>query len=167
MTEPLTNLLDKYVPKTALGEKLAALRNAAIANGMPLMTAEEISEELARRRGEVELRTNGIIRRAMTDKLPPQWAIDEAQAIFGKIEFDGYTYGTAYAIAKERATRSTELEQLRRRVTAQRRELRRLNKYYGMYWNGYNRGMNAVATDTLRNKMIKAFGGKAVSEAEK
>ena len=38
----------------------------------------------------------------MTDKSPPQWAIDEAQAIFGKIEFDGYIYGTAYAIAKER-----------------------------------------------------------------
>ena len=43
-----------YVPKTALGKKLVALRNAAIANGMPLMTAEEISEELARRRGEIE-----------------------------------------------------------------------------------------------------------------
>ena len=52
MTEPLTNRLDKYVPKTALGEKLVALRNAAIAKGMPLMTAEEISEEIARRRGE-------------------------------------------------------------------------------------------------------------------
>ena len=47
-------MLDKYVPKTALGEKLGALRNAAIAKGMPLMTAEEISEELARRCGENE-----------------------------------------------------------------------------------------------------------------
>ena len=43
-----------YVPKTALGKKLVALRNAAIANGMSLMTAEEISEEIARRRGEIE-----------------------------------------------------------------------------------------------------------------
>lgn len=38
----------------------------------------------------------------MTDKHPPQWAIDEAQAIFGKVEFSGYIYGTAYVIAKER-----------------------------------------------------------------
>ena len=38
----------------------------------------------------------------MDNKQPPQWAIDEAQSIFGKIEFDGYIYGTAYAIAKER-----------------------------------------------------------------
>lgn len=43
-----------YVPKTALGKKLVALRNAAIANGMSLMTAEEISKEIARRRGEIE-----------------------------------------------------------------------------------------------------------------
>ena len=61
---------------------------------------------------------------------------------------------------------TTELENLRRRVSAQRRELRRLNKYYTMYWNGYNRGMNAVATDTLRGKMIKAFGQPAVRAAE-
>ena len=49
-----TNSLDKYVPKTALGKKLMELRNAAIAKGMPLMTAKEISEELARRREENE-----------------------------------------------------------------------------------------------------------------
>ena len=61
----------------------------------------------------------------------------------------------------------TELEQLLRRITAQRRELRRLNKYYGLYWNGFYRGMNAVATDTLRIKMINAFCSQAVSEAEK
>ena len=102
----------------------------------------------------------------MDNKLPPQWAIDEAQAIFGKIEFDGYTYGTAYVLAKERATRSSELEQLRRRVAAQRRELRRLNKFYRMYWNGFYRGMNAVTMDVLRNKMIKAFGQAAVRAAE-
>ena len=51
MTEPLSNMLDKYAPKTALVAKLMELSNAAIAKGMPLMTAEEISEELARRRG--------------------------------------------------------------------------------------------------------------------
>ena len=63
-------------------------------------------------------------------------------------------------------TDTPELEQLRKRVTAQRRELRRLNKSYKLYWNGYKRGMNAVATDTLRNKMIKAFGQEAVRAAE-
>ena len=60
----------------------------------------------------------------------------------------------------------TELEQLRKRVTAQRRELRRLNKYYDLYWNGYNRGMNAESTVTLRYKMIKAFGQAAKFNAE-
>lgn len=43
-----------YVPKTVLGKKLMELRNAAIAKGMSLMTAEEISKEIARRRGEIE-----------------------------------------------------------------------------------------------------------------
>ena len=33
-----------YIPKTDLGKNLSALRNSAIANGMPLMTDEEISE---------------------------------------------------------------------------------------------------------------------------
>ena len=61
---------------------------------------------------------------------------------------------------------TTELEQLRKRITAQRRELRRLNKYYDLYWNGYNRGMNAEATETLRGKMIKSFGQAAVRSAE-
>ena len=61
----------------------------------------------------------------------------------------------------------TELEQLRKRVATQRRELRRLNGFYRMYWNGFYRGMNAVAVDILRGKMIKAFGRQAVVEAEK
>ena len=43
-----------------------------------------------------------ILDGTMDNRLPPQWAIDEAQAIFGKIEFDGYVYGTAYVLAKER-----------------------------------------------------------------
>ena len=42
------------LPKTALVKRLMELRNAAIAKGMSLMTAEEISEELARRCGENE-----------------------------------------------------------------------------------------------------------------
>lgn len=59
-----------------------------------------------------------------------------------------------------------ELEQLRRRVTAQRRELRRLNKYLGPYWEGFCRGLEAKEAMTLRGKMIKAFGQPAVWAAE-
>ena len=62
---------------------------------------------------------------------------------------------------------ATELEQLRKRVAAQRRELRRLNKYYRMYWEGFDKGLSAKETYTLRGKMIKAFGSQAVSDAEK
>ena len=40
-TEPTMH----YVPKTDFGKKLTALRNEAIANGMPLLTAEEIDEK--------------------------------------------------------------------------------------------------------------------------
>ena len=61
---------------------------------------------------------------------------------------------------------STELEQLRKRVTAQRRELRRLNKYYTMYWNGFHRALYMKEEMDLRGKMIKAFGQPAVWAAE-
>src|SRR4030065_453315 len=39
-----------YKPRTPLGEKLIALRKKAIAKGMLLMDAGEISEEISRRR---------------------------------------------------------------------------------------------------------------------
>lgn len=42
----------KYRPKTALGERLMALRNQAIAKGLKLLDADEIIEEVRRRRGE-------------------------------------------------------------------------------------------------------------------
>jgi hypothetical protein len=42
-----------YRPKTALGERLMALRNQAIAKGLTLLDADEIIEEVRRRRGEV------------------------------------------------------------------------------------------------------------------
>ena len=61
---------------------------------------------------------------------------------------------------------TTELENLRRRVTAQRRELRRLNKYYKLYWNGFHRALHLKEEMSLRGKMIKAFGKPAVSAAE-
>lgn len=47
-----TSVRPAYVPKTALGKELAALRAEAIARGMRLLTADEISEEIAQRRGE-------------------------------------------------------------------------------------------------------------------
>jgi hypothetical protein len=44
----------KYQPKTALGERLMAIRENAIAKGLPLLNADEISEEIRRRRGDIE-----------------------------------------------------------------------------------------------------------------
>ncbi len=40
--------------KTALGEKLRSLRSQAIAKGMPLLSPDEISLEVQRRRGEID-----------------------------------------------------------------------------------------------------------------
>ena len=59
-----------------------------------------------------------------------------------------------------------ELEQLRRRVAAQRRELRRLNKFYRMYCNGFHRALYIKEAMALRGKMIKAFGQQPVWAAE-
>jgi hypothetical protein len=42
-----------YRPKTALGKKLMDLRNQAIAKGLTLLDADEIIDEVNRRRGEV------------------------------------------------------------------------------------------------------------------
>lgn len=41
-----------FVPRTTLGKTLLALREAAIARGLLLLTADEIGNEIARRRGE-------------------------------------------------------------------------------------------------------------------
>jgi len=43
-----------YYPKTELGKKLMTLRNQAIAKGLPLLNADEIIEEISRRRGEID-----------------------------------------------------------------------------------------------------------------
>jgi hypothetical protein len=43
----------KYRPRTALGKKLMALRNQAIAKGLTLLNSNEIIEEVHTRRGEV------------------------------------------------------------------------------------------------------------------
>jgi hypothetical protein len=42
-----------FVPRTALGRKLIALRTRAIKEGMRLLSADEILEEVKRRRGEL------------------------------------------------------------------------------------------------------------------
>jgi len=43
-----------YVPQTPLGRKLFSLRSKAIAKGMPLLSAEEIANEVEIRRGGVK-----------------------------------------------------------------------------------------------------------------
>lgn len=63
-----------------------------------------------------------------------------------------------------------ELSILRRRVRAQRRELKRFNREVSgpkaTYWWGFRNGLEAHAETILRGKMHKAFGYKAVWEAE-
>lgn len=44
-----------FVPRTALGMKLAYLRNRAITSGMRLLTEDEVLEEVKRRRGELNV----------------------------------------------------------------------------------------------------------------
>ena len=65
---------------------------------------------------------------------------------------------------------AVELANLRRRVKAQRKELRRLNKEMGgpkaAYWWGFRKGLDAHGESELRGKMNKAFGYKVVWEAE-
>jgi hypothetical protein len=60
-----------------------------------------------------------------------------------------------------------ELRSLRKRVKAQRAELRRLNKIVGTRWAAFSAGLYAAKMAELRHKMIKAFGYKAVYEAER
>ncbi len=44
----------KYVPRTPLGERLLRLRRRAVNSGMRLISADEVLEEVRRRRGELE-----------------------------------------------------------------------------------------------------------------
>lgn len=53
-TSEISMELHKYKPKTALGKKLLALRQQAIRRGLRLLSAEEIIQEVKRRRGELE-----------------------------------------------------------------------------------------------------------------
>jgi hypothetical protein len=60
----------------------------------------------------------------------------------------------------------SELKILRKRVMAQRAELRRLNKIIESRWAVFSAGLYAARMAELREKMIKAFGHQAVYEAE-
>jgi hypothetical protein len=42
---------ESFTPKTPLGKKLLAIRRNIIADGLPLLTQEEIGREIAERRG--------------------------------------------------------------------------------------------------------------------
>lgn len=53
LEQPEHNELVNYQPKTALGKRLFALRQAHIAKGGRLLNAAEIDEELKLRRGGV------------------------------------------------------------------------------------------------------------------
>ena len=59
MSYPSTEILfpkitEEFVPRTPLGRKLLELRNRAIQAGMRLLNADEVLEEVKRRRGELE-----------------------------------------------------------------------------------------------------------------
>ena len=45
---------EEFRPRTALGAKLLAIRNRAIISGMPLLSEDEVLNEVKRRRGELE-----------------------------------------------------------------------------------------------------------------
>lgn len=63
-------------------------------------------------------------------------------------------------------TEISELNRLRKRVKAQRVELRRLNKIIAPRWAAFSAGLYAAKVTELRGKMIKAFGHQAVYKAE-
>lgn len=45
----------EFVPRTALGRRLAALRRRAVASGLRLLSEDEVLEEVRRRRGELKV----------------------------------------------------------------------------------------------------------------
>lgn len=47
-----SQLVEQYTPRTELGRRLWSIRQRIIASGATLMSAEEIDQELASRRGE-------------------------------------------------------------------------------------------------------------------
>ena len=51
ITREATSEPESFTPRTPLGKKLLAIRNNIIADGLPLLTREEIEREIAERRG--------------------------------------------------------------------------------------------------------------------
>jgi len=51
--QPGDRVLDEFKPKTALGQRLLALRRAYVERGGPLLNAETLCEEIRERRGGV------------------------------------------------------------------------------------------------------------------
>jgi hypothetical protein len=49
--KPEPKVESEFLPQTSLGKKLWEIRQRAIANGMKLLTEEELEQELAERRG--------------------------------------------------------------------------------------------------------------------
>jgi hypothetical protein len=49
--KPEPKMESEFLPQTSLGKKLWEIRQRAIANGMKLLTEEELEQELAERRG--------------------------------------------------------------------------------------------------------------------
>ncbi len=47
-------ITEEFVPRTPLGRKLLSLRIRAIQAGMTLLSADEVQEEVRRRRGEIK-----------------------------------------------------------------------------------------------------------------
>lgn len=64
-------------------------------------------------------------------------------------------------------TQETELIILRRRVSTQRQELRRLNSQLRYFWHGWDHHGHIEREYQYRKKMISAFGLDAVCKAEK
>lgn len=52
--QPGDRVLDEFKPKTALGQRLLALRRAYVERGGPLLNAEALCEEIRERRGGVQ-----------------------------------------------------------------------------------------------------------------
>ena len=63
--------------------------------------------------------------------------------------------------------RVDELTCLRRRVKAQRAELRRLNKTNAALWHGWRHGVSLGCASRLRGQMMHVFGVEAVQKAER
>lgn len=61
----------------------------------------------------------------------------------------------------------TELESLKKKVKAQKTELRRLNKHLQAFWRGWYHHFYVTEINDFRGKMIETFGLEEVQKAER